>query len=108
MAATDIGPREVVELMAALDRASEPAVDAAGKYAVFVARERAKGLLCQRGRDWVPAAKWAGENGTGHLVNEGRAVVSPILFDCYPVRLRGAGTPQPEGCATGGKNGGKN
>jgi len=89
MAAGQIGPAEVVglELMAVLGRAS----DAAGKYAVWVARERAKGSLCQRGRARGPAAKWAGENGNRHLERRGRAVVSPILFDCWPVRLRHAG-----------------
>ena len=93
MAAIEIGPLDVValELMAVLGRAADAAVDAAGKYAVFVARERAKGLLCQRGRERVPAAKWAGENGNRHLERRGRAVVSPILFDCWPVRLRHAG-----------------
>ena len=89
MAAGEIGPAEVVglELMAVLGRAA----DAAGKYAVWVARERAKGLLCQRGRARGPAAKWAGENGNRHLERRGRAVVSPILFDCCPVQLRDAG-----------------
>ena len=93
MASLEIGPAEVValELMAVIDRASDAAVDARGRYSAFVARERAKGLLCQRGRARGPAAKWAGENGNRHLERRGRAVVSPILFDCCPVQLRDAG-----------------
>jgi len=93
MASLEIGPAEVValELMAVIDRASDAAVDARGRYSAFVARERAKGLLCQRGRARGPAAKWAGANKERNLVRRGRAVVSPILFDCRRVRLPDAG-----------------
>jgi len=71
MAAGQIGPAEVVglELMAVLGRASDAAVDAAGRSAAWVARERAKGLLCQRGRARGTAAKWAGENKERNLVS---------------------------------------
>jgi len=69
MASREIGPREVVELMDVIERASDAAVDARGKYAVWVARERAKGLLCQRGRARGTAAKWAGENKERNLVS---------------------------------------
>ena len=57
MASIELGPLDVV------------AVDAAGRYAAWVARERAKGLLCQRGRARGTAAKWAGENKERNLVS---------------------------------------